>query len=393
MMIQNALREIESERLILLYRELHRHPELKFDLPVTTAIVKQELTEIGIPFTEQYCAGSVIADINCGKKPLVALRADMDALPMQEKTNLSYRSENDGIMHACGHDAHTAILLGAARALKHIEAELSCSVRLIFQPCEEGPEQGSAALIETGVLEGVDAIFALHVDNMLPVGSIGICAGDYMAACHTYDIEFIGKTAHATKPHTGFDALAMAVKAYQDIYLMDARIAPPLEKHTISIGSLQAGTTHNVVPDYSRMMLCVRYFDREFDAVLEEKIKQICHNAAAEMGGSCIVNDPFKGAAVINDSKLTSILRKSAEAVIHNENIHQIDPVLSSEDFSNYLKKVPGVIFRLGTGNPAKYCTADLHNSDFCIDEDALSIGSKIFVQLINDLYKEKYPL
>lgn len=392
-MIQNAFQEIDSERLISLRRELHRHPELKFDLPVTTSIVKQELAEIGIPFTEQYCIGSVIADINSGKKPLIALRADMDALPLQEKTNLPYKSENDGIMHACGHDAHTAMLLGTARALKRIESDLSCAVRLIFQPCEEGPEQGSDALIETGVMEGVDAIFALHVDNMLPVGSIGLCAGNYMAACHSYEIEFFGKTAHATKPHTGSDALAMAVKAYQDIYLMDARIAPPLEKHTISIGSLQSGTTHNVVPDYSRMLLCVRYFDQEFDAVLEEKIKQICHNSAAEMGGSCKVNDPFKGAAVINDPKLTSILKKSAEAVVHPENVYEIEPVLSSEDFSNYLKTVPGVMFRLGTGNPAKCCTADLHNNDFCIDEDALSIGSKVFVQLIIDLCKENDPL
>ena len=183
MNIENIIRQEDSDYIISLRRELHMYPELEYDLPMTTALVKRELTANGIPYTEEYLESSVVGFLNPEKEGFtIALRADMDALPVEEKTDLPYASRNPGKMHACGHDAHTAILLGTARALKRVEDQLACRVKLIFQPCEEGGNSGGNNLVNNGVMDDVDLIIGLHADNNLPAGHIGICPGASMAA-------------------------------------------------------------------------------------------------------------------------------------------------------------------------------------------------------------------
>jgi len=258
-------------------------------------------------------------------------------------------------------------------------------VRLMFQPCEEGPESGAKRMVEDGVMDGVDVVVGGHVYNKLDSGCIGAAIGDCMAACHSYEVEFFGKTAHATLPHTGHDALAMAAAAYPAIYMLGARTINPLERFTISVGALQAGHTHNVIPDYAKMLLCVRYFDTEMDRALEARIKQVCQNAAEQFGGTCTVTDPFKGCPVINDPALTERFLASARTVAGEENVYTLSAELGSEDFSEYLKKAPGVFFRIGTRNQAKGIMSMPHNNDFMIDESAMLTGSRTFVQFVLD--------
>lgn len=374
----------DAAYIISLRRELHRHPELGFDLPVTTALVKRELKKLGFSYTEQYGKGSIVCELGCGER-LLALRADMDALPVQEQTGLPYASEIPGRMHACGHDAHTAMLLGAARALKRAETLLPCRVRLIFQPSEECDVSGAQLLVENGVLDGVDEIAALHVENALPCDELGFCAGAFQAGCHPYTIEFLGKSAHATMPQNGCDALAMAVKAYNGIYLMDCREMDPFCRHVLSISALQAGHVHNAIADHASMLISMRFYDLAVEEKLDAKIKQICRNAAQELGGEVRFTDHISSYPVVNAAEAVQHMARAASAVLGEEKVHPIAPRLYSEDFSHYLQKVPGALVQLGTGNRESGITAPLHSNDFRIDETALRKGSEVLVQYILD--------
>ena len=382
MLVKEFFRPEDEAYIISMRREIHRHPEEGFDLPVTVALVERELTKLGLTWTEQYGKGSVVCDLGSGKK-LLALRADMDALPIQEQTGLPYASEVPGKMHACGHDAHTAMLLGAARALKRAEASLTCRVRLIFQPSEECDVSGAQVLIDNGVLEGVDEIVAIHVENALQCGELGFCAGQFEAGCHPYTIEFIGKSAHATMPQNGCDALAMAVKAYNNIYLMKCREMDPFCQHVLSISSLQAGHVHNAIPDYAKMLISVRFYDLAVNEKIDARIKQICCNAAQELDGEVRFTDHISSYPVINTPEATEHMARAAATVLGEGNAHPLSPKMYSEDFSHYLQDVPGALVQLGTGNKAAGITAPLHSNVFCIEESALRKGSEVFVQYV----------
>lgn len=376
----------DAEKIIGIRREIHRHPEMKFELDNTVSIVKRELEKLDIPYTEKYGKGSVVGIINgdC-KGPTFGFRADMDALPIVEETGLPFASEIPGVMHACGHDSHTAMLIGTATLLKRAEKELKCRVLLIFQPCEEGPESGADLMIKNGILDELDYVAGLHVENGLPVGTIAAQRREAMAACHSYEIEFFGSSSHATRPQNSCDALAMAVKAYNDIYLQAARKIGPMEQYVLSIGSLNAGSTHNIITDYAKMMMCVRYYDVNLDKRLEDAIKLICRNAAEELGGTAKVTDPMKGHPLINDVRLTERLHKSAVKVVGEENFRWIEPYMSSEDFSHFSCQRPGIFFRIGTRNPEKGCVGGNHNSDVIYDEDAFITASTVSAQFLLD--------
>ena len=221
--------------------------------------------------------------------------------------------------------------------------------------------------------------------NELDVGNIGLALGDCMAACHSYEVEFFGHSAHSSMPESGSDALAMAVTAYNSINLIMARTVPPLERKTLNFGCLQAGYTHNVMPGYSKIMFCVRYFNTEMDRKLEKEFKQACESAASMFGGTCKVSDPNKGKPVINDEKIGEMVLESAAKLVGKEHTHVIPAQLSSEDFSEYLAVKPGVFIRLGTGNKAAGITQKAHNDDFRIDESSLILGSKFCVQFVID--------
>ena len=376
----------DRDYIISIRRELHEYPELAFDLPKTISVVKRELDSMGIEYTEKYGRSSVVAFINPERKNFtIGIRADMDALPVVEKTGLPFSSKNEGRMHACGHDAHTAMLLGTAKALKSMESDLACRVALVFQPSEEGMKSGAGELIRGGLMDEIDIIIGQHVENLLPSGSVGVCSGSSMASSRNFRIDFFGKTAHATLPHTGVDALAAAIRTYNNIQYMLSREVNPLERFVFFIGRLEGGKTQNVVPEHAFMQGTIRTFNLKLDAFLNRRMIEIAQNTAAEIGARTEIDSALKSKVVYNNPYLSELVLKSAEKTAGAENIRPMKLKLSSEDFSLYLAEKPGVFFRLGTRNESKGCTGMAHNNDFIIDEDAFSIGTDTCVQFVLD--------
>ena len=384
-----ALAAVDEAYIVSLRRELHTFPELGFDLPRTLSLVRRELDSMDIPYTEQYGTSAICAWLHPDSDYTIALRADMDALPLQEETGLPYASQIPGQMHACGHDAHTAMLLGTAKALKSVEHWLPCRVLLIFQPDEENC-RGAARLVQDGIMEQVDVIFGVHVENWLDSGTIGVCPGPSMASNTPITIEFHGHAAHATLPQTGRDALAMAVSAYNNIQLMLTRELDPFQQYVCSVGALQAGTTHNVIADRAEMKISLRTYETSLNDFLEARIAEICRQAAHSFGGTCTYSGGMRSFPLINDPSLSRTVLSAAAKIVGKDRVVNMPPKLSSEDFSWYLTKKPGVFIRLGTRNPEKGCTTLPHNNDFRIDEAALPYGSKVCIQSIFDHMEER---
>jgi amidohydrolase len=376
----------DQKYIVALRRELHEYPEIGFDLPKTLTLVRRELDKLGIEYSEEYGESSIVATIHPEKKDFtIGIRADMDALLIHEKTDLPFQSKIDGQMHACGHDAHTAMLLGTAKALKAMEDKIACRVMLIFQPSEEGVRSGAAELVKGGVMDEIDVIIGMHIENWLESGCIGVCGGASMASSRSIKLEFFGRTAHATLPQTGNDALAAAVSTYNGIQSMLTRTISPFAKYVCSVGKLSAGTTQNVVADYAEMLITIRTFDMELDHHIDTAIQSIAKSSAEAFGCTAKAASSLKAFVLYNNPYISELVLASAEKVIGKDKIARMPEKLSSEDFSQYLTKKPGVFIRLGTRNAAKGCTTLPHNNDFMIDEDAFVSGSDTCVQFVLD--------
>lgn len=356
-------------------RQLHQYPEIGFELEKTVKLASEELDKIGMAYTYEYGKGSVVAELGQGDK-MIALRADMDALPVEEKTDLPYKSKITGKMHACGHDSHTAVLLAVAKYLKINEDKLRCKVRLIFQPSEEGAISGAKMMVDNGVMDGVDHIICTHCENMLEVGKIGVCSGNCMSACVPATIRFIGKTSHATLPQFGVDANAMAVEAYQKLKEMVEAEAGDTA-YIWSVGRISGGHVHNVISDLCEMDVSFRFYDMDFAKRVEKKAKEICTSIAERFGGRCEINWNMSTGPVINDEGIV----KKFKNIVSNENIiiEETERRMTSEDFGWYLTKSPGMLFRFGTRNEELGCVSGLHNNDFKIDEDGMKSAIQAF--------------
>lgn len=376
----------DKDYIINLRHEIHEYPEIGFDLPKTIAVVKRELDALGIEYTENLGESSIVATINPHKSHFtIGIRADMDALPIEEKTDLPFKSKTSGIMHACGHDAHTAMLLGTAKALKDMEDKLACRVMLVFQPSEEGVRSGADELVKGGLMDELDIIIGMHVENWLPSGSIGVCSGNSMASDRNFRIDFYGRTAHASLPQSGVDALCCAVRAYSNIQCMLTREVNPFENYVCSIGKLSGGTTQNVIADHAYMLGTIRTFNMELDEYLINRLQDIAQNTANEVGAKAVVDTTLTSLVVYNNPYISSLVLDSAAKVVGADNIVKMPKKLSAEDFSHYLAKKPGVFIRLGTRNEEKGYTTLPHNNDFLIDEDAFPIGTDTCVQFVLD--------
>ena len=375
------------EETVAARRHIHAHPEIGFDLDETVAFVRSRLEEIGVPNTDKYGRGSLcgfIGDVS-GAKPIIALRADMDALPIQENSGEPFSSQNPGRMHACGHDSHTAILLGVAKLLKEREGSLPCGVRLLFQPSEECVESGARMMVENGVLDGVSAILGAHCENTLEAGKLGIHAGEYMAACVPIDLTFHGRSSHAARPEAGIDAIAMAVKAYGA--MRQAVVEEAGDRRFIwSVGSFHGGTAHNIICDRCDLQITFRHYDNEFADRVLARVKAICDGVAAEFGGKADLRWNVSAQAVVNDE---DVVRRFSES-IRTRGLPLVDvpPKMSSEDFSWYLTRVPGAFFRFGTRNESLGCTSTAHHSDFRIDELGMRFAIEAFVAFVLDYGK-----
>ncbi|MEW5832473.1 MAG: amidohydrolase [Campylobacterota bacterium] len=367
-------------RTVTIRHELHSHPELSGKEEKTKYFLKGILEAEGIEVFGFEGHHGLVAQITTDPaKPYVALRADMDALPIEEQNDLPYASCEKGVMHACGHDAHTAIVLGTALALNRIRGRLTGNVRFIFQPAEEVMEGGSCQMIEDGCLENVKAIFALHAYPYLPTGRIGYKKGVMLASADTFEIEIFGRSSHAARPHEGVDAILVTSMAVNSINHIVSRQIDPLHPAVISLGTIEGGRAPNVICDHVRLRGTVRTVNhdvrRQIPQMMEISLRGICQSMHADYR----FHYDFGTPEVQNDDGMVDLLIREASSLLGSENcIDLVDPVMGGEDFGRYLEKVPGVFFRLGTCDESKGTCVAQHNSRFNVDDDALSVGMKV---------------
>ncbi len=386
-----------NERVVEVRRDLHAHPELSGHEEHTKYLVKGILEMQGYTIREFDDHFGLIADLVVDPDaPMVAIRADMDALPITEQTEEPYRSRVEGVMHACGHDGHTAIALGSAIAMAENRDHLPGNVRFIFQPSEESKEGGSLQMIEGGALEGIGAIFGLHAYPYLPTGQIGYKYGVMMASADIFTIEIFGKSAHGARPHEGVDAILVASMAINSINHIVSRRIDPLHPAVITMGTIEGGKAGNIICDHVVTKGTVRTINeairKDIPRMMEGAIKGICDSMGATYNFDYLFGQP----ELINDDAMVDLLRNEAEKIIGAENcIDLIDPVMGGEDFSEYLQITPGAFFRLGTCSPDKNTCVPQHNSRFNVDDDALLYGMKILsatalAYLSEEQYHEK---
>lgn len=375
---------VDKDYIIRIRRELHQIPEVGYDLPKTLTVVRRELDAIGIPYTEKYGKSSIIATLNEGVgNKTIALRADMDALPVQEETGLPYSSTHPGKMHACGHDAHTAMLLGTAKALKEMASEINCCIKFVFQSAEEGPG-GAKPICDDGFMDDVDMIIASHVYPDQEAGTLEINKTCQYASDHTFKIHLHGKSAHVSQPHNGVDAIAMAARVFSDIQIMRARELNPIEPVIIGIGEFHGGTACNIICDHVVLHGTVRTINNDTDAYIIRRIQEIAASVAADMGGAAEIELGKFYPALRNDHALVDEINKSAAKIIGEENVRDHPIAMAGEDFSYYTLFKPGALFNFGAMVEDGNC-APLHNGKMCINESVLDLPPKIFIQFIRD--------
>ncbi len=372
--------------VVRMRRELHEYPEIGFDLPRTLALVRRELGKMGIPFTERYGKSGIVATINEEKAGFtIGIRADMDALPITEATGLPYSSKIEGQMHACGHDAHTAILLDTARQLAERKDAIACRVKLIFQPAEEYAPSGAKLMADDGVMDDIDCIIALHVEKNSKMGDIDLIEGPVNSISNGFLLEFFGKSAHVAVQQKGIDAIMMAVKAYTAIEMAVAKEVPARTPVIFNVGAFNGGVTNNCICDHATMFCTLRSWEEETDRAIIERIKKICNAVAEESGGRFEFVQKKFYPILYNHEKMTALMRKSAAAVVGEAHVGSHKRGMGGEDFAFFASRKPAVFFRLGIYNPEKDCVYSVHQDHFNIDEDAMTIGAAVFVRFVLD--------
>ena len=373
--LARALEQATPE-LIGLRRHVHAHPELSGAEHQTAALVAGELRLLGWQVREGVGRTGVVGELGPVGAPLVAVRVDMDALPVEERTGLAFASSQQGLMHACGHDLHTAVGLGVARLLAPLAAQLRARVRLLFQPAEE-TAQGAAWMLADGAMEGVQALFGLHVFPSLEVGTIGVRSGSLTAAAGELEVEVLGEGGHGARPHQSTDAIWIAARVVSGLQEAISRRLDALHPVVVSFGKIEGGKAFNVIADHVRLLGTVRCLDTELHAQLpawtEDTVQALCkgHGGEARVHYRCI------SPPVHNDPELTALVAAVGEELLGREQVQWLDqPSLGAEDFAHLLDGTRGTMFRLGVAGKAG--CAPLHNSTFAPDEGAMAVGIKV---------------
>jgi hippurate hydrolase len=371
-------------------RHIHAHPELSYKEFQTSAFVQEKLKGLDIPFEIKATTG--VVGIIRGKNPdkrVIALRADMDALPIKEENLVPYKSQNEGIMHACGHDAHTSILLGASKILQELKSEWEGTVKLIFQPGEEKNPGGASLLIKEGVLHNPQpqAIFGLHVHPGLEIGKFSFRGGPSMASADEIYITVKGKGGHAATPHLTVDTILVASHIVVALQQVISRNKNPFSPSVLSISSFQGGYTTNVIPSEVKLMGTFRAMDESWRFHAHKLIHQICKGIAQGMGAEIDVLVDVGYPVVNNDEKLYPIARTKAEEFAGKENVQETEVRMGSEDFGYYTQEIPGCFYRLGVMNVAKGIISGVHTPTFNIDESAIEKGMGMMAWLGASIY------
>lgn len=372
-------------------RHLHMHPELSFKEKETAKYIAERLKKEGIGFEDGWVETGIVATIE-GKNPekrKVMLRADIDALPIQELNDTAYKSKNSGVMHACGHDVHTSSMLGAALILNDLREEWEGTVKIIFQPGEEMIPGGANLMIQEGLFKKhpANSIFGQHVMPEIPAGKVGFKPGMYMAACDELYINVHGKGGHGALPFRTVDPIVTAAQMIMALQQIPSRKANALDPTVLTIGYIEGLGSTNVIPDVVKMKGTLRTYNEVWRQEAHAHIHKVCEGVAQSMGATCEVEVRKGYPPVNNDEHLTERAQEAAIDYMGRENVIDLEMRPTGEDFSFYQKEVPGCFYRLGTGNEAKGITAGIHNPHFDIDEDALKTGMGLMAYLaINEL-------
>jgi amidohydrolase len=372
-------------------RDFHRHPELGFKEVRTSGIVAKELTGLGLEVHTGVGGTGVVALIEGSRPgPVVLVRADMDALPISEQTGAEYASQNPGVMHACGHDSHTAVLLTVARLLQAQRGELSGTVKLAFQPAEEGMG-GAESMIKDGVLDDpkVDLCLALHVWNEQPLGWLGISSGAAMAGAEVFSLTVIGKGGHGAVPHLAIDPVLASAQIVTALQSLVARNVAPLEAAVVSVCTIHGGETFNVIPQEVKLTGTIRTFEPAVRERVLRRFEEIVSGTARALGCEVVIDVQRLTPATINQSETAARVQAVARQLFPQSKIETGDQLtMGSEDFAFFLEKVPGCFFFIGSANPEKGFEAAHHHPKFDIDEDCLPRAVALMAAAVADFLK-----
>jgi len=372
-----------TPRLVETRRDIHMHPELGNRETRTGALVAERLRALGIEVRHPVAHTGVVGVLKGGRPgPVVALRADLDALPIQERNDVPYRSRNDGVKHACGHDAHTTIVLGTAEVLAGLRAQLPGTVVFVFQPAEEGSpegeEGGAPLMIKEGVLEGpkIDAMYGLHMDPSIDVGEVGWSVGPIFASSDRFVIEVQGRKTHGAYPHTGLDPVPVAAELVQALQLVVSRQIDAQEPKVLTIGSIHGGNRFNIVADQVVLEGTIRALEPAVRETLKERIARTVKGVAEAHGTTAALRWVGGGnGATINEAALTRASVPSLQRVYGQARVREVRPQMGAEDFASFAERVPALYVKMGVRNQAKGFTAMIHTEDFDIDEAVLPLG------------------
>jgi amidohydrolase len=381
----DALKEAReiAEWIVGLRRQIHRQPELMYQEVKTSQLVRDTLDQLRIPYRYPLAETGVVATLGQGAGPCVALRADMDALPIHEETDVTFRSEVPNKMHACGHDCHTAMLLGAARLLKNHESELRGTVKLIFQPAEEGGA-GADRMCQEGVLEGptVERIFGLHVFPGMTTGTLAGNPGIILAATGAFEVTLKGKGGHGAMPHTTIDPVTCAAKAIVELQTIVSRETNPFSPTVVTIGSIHGGDAPNVIPETVKMTGTFRSLSLSGLAVVKQRIEEIIRGVAQVNRCTATFSYECDYPPTVNDEASWGLARTAAEELVGVSNVRPMEPLLGGEDFAFYQQRIPGCFGFLGVSAPDWEARHSVHHPKFKVDENALPIGAAWHVQM-----------
>lgn len=371
--------------IVKLRREFHRNPELAFQETNTGKIIASEFEKLKIGVKEGVGKTGLVGILKGkGNAGVVALRADMDALPINEESNVPFASRNPGRMHACGHDAHMAMLIGAAKILCESKDKINGTVKFLFQPSEEKNPGGAPSMIKDGALDNpsVDVIFGQHITTEIPVGKFGFRSGPIMASADEIYLTVIGKGGHGASPHKAVDPIPIAAQIISSLQNVMSRMRNPLEPSVLTIGSIHGGSATNVIPDEVKLSGTFRAMNEHWREKGLNLIERTAIEMARSLGGNCKVEVSRGYPVLVNSEDETELAKNCARKIFGSKSVVPIQPVMSAEDFAYFLQKVPGTFWWIGAGNRQLGATASIHSSKFKIDEKVLMYGAALLAFL-----------